>query len=324
MRRFILARARQTAIVAFVVTTLAFLLVHLAPGDPLAASPDDSPEVAVAREQLRVAYALDRPLAVQYPLMLANFARGNFGDSFTKAMPVRTVLADVIPRTLVLMVPALIVGVIAGAALGTMQGVYAGRWFDRVTGIGALTVLSVPEFLLALLASVVFAVRLGWLPGTGMLSADLDPMSGAAARAADLARHLILPGGTLALVVAALVSRFQRAAVADALQEEFVRAVRAKGLAVRRVVAHHVARRTAGALWTLVGLLFPTLVAGAAFVEMVFGWPGAGSTLLRAVNGRDYPLVIALVLVGAIAVSVGSALADIGAARANPATRLES
>lgn len=324
MRRFIVARAQQTAIVAFVVTTLAFVLVHVAPGDPFAVSPDDPPEVAVAREQLRAAYALDRPLAVQYPLMLANFVRGNFGDSFTKAMPVRTVLADVIPRTLILMLPALIVGVIAGAALGTMQGVYADRWFDRVTGVGALTLLSVPEFLLALLASVVFAVRLGWLPGTGMLSAELGPASSASARVADLARHLVLPGGTLALVVAAIVSRFQRAAVVDALQEEFVRAVRAKGLAVRRVVARHVARRTAGSLWTLVGLLFPTLVAGAAFVEMVFGWPGAGSTLLRAVNGRDYPLVIALVLVGAIAVSVGSALADIGAARANPAARLEA
>lgn len=323
MIAFALDRARQTAIVAVFVTTLAFLLIHLAPGDPFSASPDDPRELAVARAELRARYGLDRPLYVQYPVMVANMARGQFGTSYMQARPVSEVVAVTIPRTIVLMAPALLLGIFAGAVLGTWQGTRADRLGDRVASAATLGTLSFPEFLIALIVSTVFAVRLQWFPATGMTDAAVNAAS-FAGLAADIARHAVLPVATLALVVACVVSRYQRAAVVSAMGEEFVRAVRAKGVPPGRLILHHVMRRTGGSLFTVVGLLLPTLVGGAALVEFVFNWPGAGYTLLRAVTARDYPLVVALVLVGSIAVSIGSALADIGAALTNPATRLEA
>lgn len=323
MLRFALDRAGQTVIVALVVVTLAFGLIHAAPGDPFSPSPDDPPELAVARERVRHAYGLDRPLIAQYGLMLANFARGRFGESFSEARPVGEVIAAVLPRTALLMAPALIIGVTIGTLVGTWQGRRAGRRRERVVGAATLAVLSMPEFLIGLLAAVVFATRLNWLPATGMQTADLANVGGLAA-ATDVLRHLILPGGTLALAIAAMVARYQRAGAIEAYREEFVRAARARGVSERRVAWVHVLRRTAGSLCAVVGLLLPALVGGAALVENVFGWPGAGSTLLRAVSARDYPLVIGLVLVGSVAVCISSALADAAAQLVNPRARVQA
>lgn len=323
MLAFVLARARQTLVVALFVTTLAFALIHLAPGDPLAASLDESPERAVARAEMRARYGLDRPLSAQYPVMVANLARGRFGTSFSQARPVAEVMEAVFPRTILLMAPALLIGIVLGAGIGTWQAARARRSADRLVSAVTLTILSVPEFLLALVLAIVFAVRLRWFPATGITDAGAVSTSWLATLD-DVAWHLTLPLTTLAIVIACVVARYQRAAVADALQEDFVRAARAKGAPERRVVLQHVLRRTAGSLCTVVGFLLPALVGGAALIEVVFGWPGAGATLLAAVIARDYPLVIALVLVGSVAVCVGSALADLAAARANPAVRLDA
>lgn len=294
-------------------------MLHAAPGDPLAVSPDDPTDIVVSRERTRRDLGLDRPLVVQYPIMVGNMLRGRFGDSISHARPVSEILAATLPRTLALMVPALLIGVLAGALLGTAQGARAGSRADRVASMATLGVVSVPEFLIALLLTGVLAVRLRLLPATGM--GDAAGVSGFAA-IADYARHAALPVAALAIAVAAVVARFQRAAVVDALREDFVTAARARGVDQWRVIVRHVLPRTAPQFYTVIGLLLPTLVGGAAVVEVVFNWPGAGSTLMRAVNARDYPLVVGLVLVGSIAVSVGSAVADIAAARANPATRL--
>jgi len=321
--RFAVARTRQTAIVAFVVTSLAFALVHAAPGDPFAGSFDENAPNAAARAEMRVRYGLDRPLWQQYPAMLANFAQGRFGTSFAESRPVSAVLAGVIPDTLLLMGPALAIGVLLGVVLGTWQGARAGRIGDRAASGLSLGVLSVPEFLIALVLAGIFAVRLRWFPATGMVGAGAVHSSWADA-IGDYLHHATLPVATLAIVIASVVARFQRSAVITALAEEFVRGARAKGAAARRVLVHHVLRRTAGGLCTVLGLLFPSLVGGAALVEFVFGWPGAGAALVSAVDGRDYPVVVALVLVGSLAVCVGSALADLGAMLANPAIRDEA
>jgi peptide/nickel transport system permease protein len=318
--RFALERASQTVIVALVVVTLAFVLIHAAPGDPFSPSPDDPPELAVARERVRQAYGLDRPIVAQYGLLIANFGRGRFGDSFSEARPVGEVIAAVLPRTVLLMAPALLIGVIVGTLVGTWQGRRAGRRRERLVGAATLLVLSMPEFLIGLLAAVVFATRLNWLPATGMQTADLANAGGFAA-AADLLRHLVLPGGTLTLAIAAMVARYQRANAIEAYGEEVVRAARARGASERRIAWVHVLRRTAGSLCAVIGVLLPMLVGGAALVENVFGWPGAGSTLLRAVSARDYPLVIGLVLVGSVAVCISSALSDAAAQLVNPRTR---
>lgn len=318
--RFLAARVGQAVFVAFVVTSVAFLAIHLAPGDPLAIGPGDPPELAEARAAMRHAYGLDRPLWVQYPAMLGSLARGDFGVSYTHARPVLAVMRDVIPRTLLLMAPALLFGIVGGIALGTWQGVRAGRMSDRIASVLTLGIISFPEFLLGLVLSTVFALRLGWFPATGMRDARATGGPWIAALP-DVAWHATLPLATLVIVIASAVARYQRAAVAEAMAEEFVRAARARGASMRDIVFRHVLRRTAPAILTVIGLLLPLLVSGAALVEVVFNWPGAGSALLGAVNGRDYPLVIGLVVVGSVAVSAGTALADLAAIAANPAQR---
>jgi len=320
--RFVAARVRQTAIVAFVVTSLSFVLIHAAPGDPLATL-DVTPETLGARNQLRIDFGLDRPLYEQYPVMLGSFARGRFGTSFSQSRPVSDVLRDVIPDTLLLMVPALAIGILLGVAAGTWQGWAAGRFRDRAASAMELIILSVPEFLIALVASGVFAVRYGWFPATDIMRAGAVYASWAD-RVGDYAHHAVLPVGTLALVIACVVARFQRSAVISTLGEEFVRTARSTGASTMRILFRHVLRRTSASICALLGLLFPSLVGGAAIVEVVFGWPGAGNTLVTAVGSRDYPLVIALVTVGSVAVCVGSALADAAATIADPATPLDA
>ncbi len=323
MLRFLGARAFQAVLVAFVVTSVAFLAIHLAPGDPFSIGPGDPPELAEAREAMRRTYGLDRPLWVQYPAMVGNLARGNFGVSYSHARPVSSVMASVIPRTLLLMGPALLIGVLLGVAIGTWQGVRVGRFSDRATSALTLALVSLPEFLLALVLSTVFALRLGWFPATGMRDARAGAGSWLGS-IPDVAWHAALPCATLVIAIAAAVARYQRAAVAEAMAEDFVRAARARGASTRNIVFRHVLRRTTPVVLTVIGLLLPLLVGGAALVEVVFNWPGAGSALLGAVNGRDYPLVIGLVLIGSVAVSAGSALADFGALMANPAQRTGS
>jgi peptide/nickel transport system permease protein len=319
--RFVARRALQAVVVAFAVATIAFVLIHAAPGDPLAALPGDPPELAAARESLRHAYGLDRPLAAQYPIMIWSMARGDFGVSFTDGRPVRAVLGGAIARTLLLMTPAFILGVLFGAGLGTWQGARRGRLADRAVSATSLAILSLPEFLLALLVSTTFALALGWFPATGMRDSAAPHDLPFTSAVGDVAWHAALPVATLALIIAAIVARYQRAAVAEAMEEDFVRAARARGASPRRVLVRHVLRRTLGALCAVVGLIAPALVSGQALVEMVFNWPGAGTALLSAVYGRDYPVVIGLVVVGSAAVSAATALADIGAAVANPTVR---
>jgi peptide/nickel transport system permease protein len=319
--RFLASRLRHTALVALIVATLAFVLVRAAPGDPFSI-PEGVADPGAARAALRAHYGLDAPLWRQYPTMLLSFARGEFGTSFASGAPVAEVVRQAIGRSFLLMAPALLIGALLGTALGTWQGWRRGRMADRVASVATTTVLAVPEFLIALAVSLLFAVRLRWFPATGMLTAGAASGS-IVAQVGDFVRHAVLPVGTLSVLIAAVVARFQRGAVAEALHEEFVRAARARG-ASRRTLVVHVLRRTAPALCTLLGLLAPSLVGGAALVEFVFGWPGAGYALVNAVTGRDYPVVVAFVTVGAVAVCLSSAIADAMAAALNPRVRLDA
>lgn len=324
MLRFVAARAAQAILVAFIVATLAFVLIHVAPGDPLALSPGDPPELAVPRNAMRHAYGLDKPLLLQYPTTIGNMLRGDFGISYQLARPVNEVLRTVFPVTFVLMAPALVIGVLLGVVVGTWQGARHGQLADRAVSAASLAILSIPEFLLALIVSTVFALGLHWFPATGVRDAATPTGVPLLSTFGDVAWHGALPLATLVTIIAAIVARYQRSAVALALDEDFVRAARARGAPPRRVLFRHVFRRTLATQFTVVGLLAPVVVSGQSLVETIFNWPGAGMTLFDAVRGRDYPLVIALVLVGSVGVSIASALADIGAAWANPAVRADS
>ncbi|HLA90959.1 MAG TPA: ABC transporter permease [Gemmatimonadaceae bacterium] len=321
MRRLLLSRAAQAAVVIALVATLAFVLIHVAPGDPFSASLDDPSVTADIRATQRAQWGYDRPLPQQYVRWIANLARLELGWSHTHARPVKEVLARRVPNTLLLMATALGLGLVAGVALGTWQAARQGSRSERASGALALLALSAPEFLVALGALGLFAVRWRLLPVSGMVDPVLHDGLSLAGRAADVLRHLLLPAGTLALLTTAAVSRFHRSAMLAVLPEEFVRTARAKGVTEVAVLVRHALRNALGPVITIAGLMLPALFGGAVFVEKIFGWPGMGLTMVNAVGGRDYPLVLASVLVGSVLVALGGAVAEVLAAVADPRVR---
>ncbi len=305
----------------FVVATLTFVLLHAAPGEPFADALADPRTTPAMREALRVRFGLDRPLATQYVRFLGAIARGDFGISYRDGSPVARVLGEALPRTLLLMSTAIILGFGLGIVLGTLQGATAGSWFDRVSGGLGLVVAAIPDFWLALALLLLFAARWRLLPAGGMIDqvghAGLSP----AGRVLDVAKHLLMPAGTLALVAGAVVSRYQRAALLGVLPEPYIRSARARGLPRRAVVFRHALRNALLPTITLLGLAFPGFVGGAVFVEYIFSWPGIGMLAVDAVSSHDYPLALGAVMLSSVVVVVGSLLADVLAALADPRLR---
>lgn len=322
MRRFLIARGAQAFVVVALVATLAFVLVHVAPGDPFGNSLDDPTNTTVLHAQQMHQWGYDQPLPVQYVKWLENLGRGEFGWSHSRNRRVAEVLSETVPRTLLLMGTALIAGVLAGVALGTWQAARRGSGAERATSALAIATLSIPEFLVALAALALPAARWHWFPVSGIVDPAMHDSMNAFGRAADVLRHLALPAATLALITAASVSRFHRTAMLAVLPEEYVRTARAKGAGEFTAVVSHALRNALGPLITIVGLLLPALFGGAVFVETIFSWPGIGRMMVDAVSGNDYPLVLAGVIVGSVLVAVGSALADVLAALANPRVRI--
>jgi peptide/nickel transport system permease protein len=315
--RFALQRSGQTAVVVVLVVTISFTLAHLAPGDPFT-SFDEPGTATVDRATLRAQWGYDLPVWRQYVRWVANFASGDFGWSHSRAQPVSAVLRDAVPNTLVLMLPAVCLGLLAGVALGTWQAARRGSLLERASGTATLTLISIPEFIVALTVLLVVAVRWQLAPVSGMVDPVRHDALSLTGRVRDVLAHLVLPGSTLAALIAASVSRYQRAAVLLVLPEDFLRTARAKGATLRRVLLRHALRNALGPVITIAGLLLPAVFGGTVFIERVFAWPGMGLTLVEAVAGRDYPLVQAIVLVGTTLVAAGGAAADVLAAAANP------
>jgi peptide/nickel transport system permease protein len=321
VRQFLVRRAAQALVVVFLVATLTFALIHLAPGDPFAAT-IESPLISEAvRAQWRAAYGLDRPLPEQYWRYLVSVAHGELGYSFSVHRPVSAALAAALPNTLLLMGLAIVASFALGTALGVLQAVRRGSLADRALGGAALFFYAMPDFWLALMAMLVFAYWVPLFPVGGIVDPVLHEYLGPLGRAADRVRHLVLPVATLALLNAAVVARYQRAAMLDVVHRDFVRTARAKGLPERAVVYRHALRNALLPTITLLGLSFPALLGGAVFVERVFSWPGMGLLTLNAVATRDYPLVTAGVMLGGTMVALGSLLADVLYAAVDPRLR---
>ena len=322
MRRYLAARLAQAFGVVVFITTLSFVVIHVAPGDPIATSLSRPNITESVRDQWRKAYGLDRPLSEQYVRWVSNVARGELGYSFSHRRPVRDVFRDALPRTLLLSGLALALSFAVGLAVGILQAERPGgardRWFGRVL----LLLYSVPDFWLALLMLMVFAYRLPLFPAGGMVDPVLYEYLTPSQQLVDRIRHLILPVVTLALLTAAGIARFQRGALLTVLPSDFMRTALAKGLSWRAAVRRHAFRNALLPTITLVGLYLPAYATGAIFVEKVFSWPGMGLITVNAIAARDYPLVTSGVLVMSVLVVSFAFLADIAVAMADPRIRL--
>jgi len=316
VRRLALALAATAAVVV-----LTFALVHLAPGEPFVAGAEGRfvPPETVSR--LRERFGLDRPLPVQFVRYAANLAHGDLGESFSRHRPAVDVVRAALPNTFLLGGVALLLSLALGIGLGIAQAARAGSWTDTALGTVALGLYSVPSFWLGLMLLLVFGEWLHWLPSTGMSDVALRAPAGSFAHALDVARHLVLPALTLALVNAAAIARFHRTAMLDALGAAFVRAARSRGLGERRVLLHHALRSALAPAITLAGLSVPALLTGSVLVESVFGWPGMGRVAYEAIFARDYNVITAVAVVAGVLVALGTLLADVGVAAADPRVR---
>jgi peptide/nickel transport system permease protein len=320
VRRYIAARLLQSVIVVLLVTTISFFLVRLAPGDPFSFVGDFTMSATV-RDQLRAQFGYDKPMIEQFALFLGNVAHGRLGYSQSMHRYVGDVLIDVLPRTLLLMGVALVLAFVIGVAAGALQALRRQSWLDRALSGVLLLFYSIPDFWLALMALLALAYWLPIFPAGGMIDQVMHDYMSLGGRVRDIAAHLILPSITLALLTAAGIARYQRAALLDVLPQDFVRTARAKGLGEGRVVLKHALRNALLPVITLIGLMLPALVGGAFFIEKVFAWPGMGYVAANAIAARDYDLVTGSVIVGGIMVTIGSLLADLLYAVADPRLR---
>lgn len=304
------------------VTTLTFVLVHLAPGDPIAAALDRPGVTEAVRQQWRESFGLDKPLSEQYVRWVTNAARGELGYSFSHRRPVRDVLADTLPRTMLLAGLAFALSFLVGIAVGILQAERPGGARDRWLGRTLLLLYSVPDFWLALIALLAFAYWLPLLPAGGIVDPVMHDYLSTGGRIADRLKHLILPVLTLTLLSAASIARYQRSALMEVLPSDWMRTALAKGLSWRAAVRQHAVRNALLPTITLAGLWLPSLAAGAVFIEKVFSWPGMGLATVNAIGARDYPLVTAGVFAISVLVVLGALLADIVVALVDPRVRL--
>ena len=321
MRRWLLYRGAQALITLAIALALIFILMRLAPGDPLGRLSEDRPLTPAQIEDLRKRYGLDRPLGAQFATFLGGLARGDLGTSIQYGRPVTTLIADRLPATLLLGGSVLLLNFGIGIWLGVTQAVRRDSTIDRSLTVLSLAGYAMPSFWLGLVVAWLVGVKWHLLPAAGMEDPLLDPGAGALVRMADVGRHLVLPALTLSVVSIAGTMRYQRTAMLEVLHLPYIVTARAKGLSEHAVTWRHGWRNAFFPVLTLFGLWLPLLVTGSVFVESVFAWPGLGSLAVGAVGYRDYPLLMGTSLLVAVVVVGGSLLTDLAYAMLDPRVR---
>jgi peptide/nickel transport system permease protein len=289
MLYYILRRVFYTIPIALGVSLIVFLLVHLAPGDPLSAVMGEVDQKMLA--EMRASFGYDKPLPLQYLIWLGNALTGDMGYSLRSGAPVFNILMDAAARTMALGVVAAAIGFTLGAAMGMLAGYNHGTWLDKTVSSIAIAGVSVPHYWLAIILVIVFSVQLGWLPSIGAGSAAFWSW--------ESWKHMILPAIALAAIPGAIVARTARACVMEILSQEFVEALRARGLSERRILLH-VSRNAMPTVLAVMGLQFAHLLGGSILVETVFTWPGTGYLLNLAIFDRDIPVLQGTILLLAL------------------------
>ncbi len=315
-----LARRIGIAIpVLFGIMLLGFAFVHLLPGDPVQllispdqlAGPDSAAYLARARQEL----GLDQPLPVQFLVWAKDVFQGNLGLSYAQRVPVTEMLAPRWSATATLALSAVGVALLLGIPVGVVAALRQNTWVDYLSATVSMLAISIPVFFLGLIAIYVFAVLLGVLPSGGQRTLGETSV-------VDALRHLVLPACTLAAVLVGPFVRYTRASLLDVLRQDFITTAEAKGVPGLRIVVSHALRNALIPLVTVLAVQVPALLAGTVITETIFSWPGLGKATLDAIGQRDYPVILAVVLLSAGLVMVFNLLADIAAALLDPRIRL--
>jgi peptide/nickel transport system permease protein len=320
MARYIARQLASIIPTIFLSIVINFLLLHAAPGDParVMAGRDNPTDEQIAAISERM--GLDDPLPVQFWNYVKEIAQGNLGESLAFKQPVFDLIMDRMPATLLLTVTSSLVAVVIGTLLGVIAAQRSGGTLDSALSFGNYALFALPAFWLGLILIVVFSSNLGWLPTSGMrdLRADYTGFRSVL----DVAEHLVLPAATLALVQIPIFFRITRASVMQQQREDYVTTLRATGMPEQNVFRRYALRNALLPTVTVFGIGLGFVFTGAALVEIVFAWPGIGRLTLDAVFRRDYPLLLGVYLILAIAISVAVLLTDILYALLDPRIRL--
>lgn len=311
MQNYIVRRVVQIIPVFLGITFIAFLMIRLAPGDPIATM--YSPETIgnVDRDALERRLGLDQPLPVQYIRMMSEFFSGDL-ESFQTQRSTISMIAELFPTTLLLATVTVVIALLIGIPIALMSASRPYSWFDNIATTGTLVGLSLPQFWFALILILILSERLDWLPATGIR--PVEPKYGAL----DSIPHLIMPVGVLVLGMLPSIVRYTRSTLMDVFAQGYIRTARAKGLPERRVVYFHALRNGLIPVVTLIGILFPALLGGTVLIETIFGLPGVGRLALRAAQNRDLPLILTLNMFSAILVLVSTLITDLFYAYLDP------
>ena len=324
MTTYLVRRLLYAVLTFFGITVATFALIHSVPGDPITFYLGRSGIHSIpppVLEAMRRELHLDEPLPTQYLRWLRGSVLFDFGYSTLDRRPVREVILEKLPNTFRLNTAAFLLAAALGIPIGLWSASRSGRLTERASAVGFFLLYSLPSFWVALILVQLFSVRLHWLPLFGMHS-DLYPELTLAGRLLDRLEHMLLPVLTLTYAQLAIFARFSKSSVTEVIRQDYITAARAKGASPVRVLWHHALRNALLPLITLLGLTLPYLLSGSVIVEQIFQWDGVGLLYYNSILARDYPVVMALTVVTAVLTLLGSLLADILYAVADPRVRL--
>jgi peptide/nickel transport system permease protein len=303
---YLIKRLCGAVFVLFGITTLVFLLIHIIPGDPVEVMLGETARPA-DREALRQALGLDLTLLQQWWQYLSGIAHFDLGESFHSKRAVNQLLMERLPATALLSIVSMLVAIVIALPLGVLAAVYKNSIWDRLAMMTAMLGVSIPNFVMGPVLIIIFALWLGWFPVSGNEGIS----------------SLVLPALTLGTALAAILSRMVRASMLEVLQEDYIRAARARGLGEVRVLAIHALRNAGLPVITILGMQFGALLAGAVITETIFAWPGIGQLMIESIQKRDYPVVQACVLLISVTYVFVNLLTDLFYTRLDPRVKLD-
>lgn len=304
------------------ITVITFIVIHLAPGNPVEVAMEMNPKAsAEAREHLEKLYGLDKPLYVQYANWVTRFAKLDFGNSYADGRPVWDKIKERLPVTITINLLELLVAFIVAMPMGIISAVKRNSLLDKSTTVIVFLGFSIPSFWLGLLLMILFGVKLGWLPISGLQSLDASHY-GFLSLQVDRLRHIVLIVFIGAFGSLAGISRYVRSNMLEVVRQDYIRTARAKGLKERDVIYRHALRNAMMPVITILGLSLPALIGGSVILEYLFAIPGMGQLFWTSVIARDYPLVMGNLVIGAFLTLVGNMLADISYAMVDPRVKI--
>lgn len=316
MGKYVLKRMLAIIPTFLGITVLVYLVSSMAPGSPLEMLMNDPRMTVADMENMRVQMGLDQPVVVQYFTWLGQLMQGNMGVSYRTNLPVLGMVLERLGPTLILTISSTVLAFLIAFPLGIMSAYKPYSLWDYSSSTLAFVGASTPTFFTGLVLIYVFAVKLRWLPMGGMYSTSGTKSLG------DLIYHLVLPATVLAVFSLGSLLRQTRGSMMEVFQEDYIRTARAKGLHEYKVVIGQAVRNALIPVVTVLSTMLPFLFGGAVVAEQVFGWPGLGSLMVQSINARDYPTIMGVTVIIAIAVLLGNLITDLLYGLLDPKIRL--